>query len=157
MSTNKDDQNRKVEGYTRALLEAGRAEGRAVTDLVQVQHAKKFSPEVLETLGAIQASDDVNLIEDIAATFQELLEKEDNTLTVTVTTTITLDDELRQKIIKKLEDSFNTQIYLIERVNPKILGGIVVEARDHRYDASVKTQLTHIKSRLSSSHVESEL
>lgn len=157
MSTNKDDQNRKVEGYTRALLEAGRAEGRAVTDLVQVQHAKKFSPEVLETLGAIQASEDVNLIEDIAATFQELLEKEDNTLTVTVTTTIALDDELRQKIIKKLEDSFNTQIYLIERVNPKILGGIVVEARDHRYDASVKTQLTHIKSRLSSSHVESEL
>lgn len=157
MSTNKDDQNRKVEGYTRALLEAGRAEGRAVADLVQVQHAKKFSPEVLETLGAIQASDDVNLIEDIAATFQELLEKEDNTLTVTVTTTIALDDELRQKIIKKLEDSFNTQIYLIERVNPKILGGIVVEARDHRYDASVKTQLTHIKSRLSSSHVESEL
>ncbi|MDU5528869.1 MAG: ATP synthase F1 subunit delta [Atopobium sp.] len=157
MSTNKDDQNRKVEGYTRALLEAGRAEGRAVADLVQVQHAKKFSPEVLETLGAIQASEDVNLIEDIAATFQELLEKEDNTLTVTVTTTIALDDELRQKIIKKLEDSFNTQIYLIERVNPKILGGIVVEARDHRYDASVKTQLTHIKSRLSSSHVESEL
>lgn len=157
MSTNKDDQNRKVEGYTRALLEAGRAEGRAVADLVQVQHAKKFSPEVLETLGAIQASEDVNLIEDIAATFQELLEKEDNTLTVTVTTTIALDDELRQKIIKKLEDSFNTQIYLIERVNPKILGGIVVEARDHRYDASVKTQLTHIKSRLSSDHVESEL
>lgn len=157
MSTNKDDQNRKVEGYTRALLEAGRAEGRAVADLVQVQHAKKFSPEVLETLGAIQASEDVNLIEDIAATFQELLEKEDNTLTVTVTTTIALDDELRQKIIKKLKDSFNTQIYLIERVNPKILGGIVVEARDHRYDASVKTQLTHIKSRLSSSHVESEL
>ena len=157
MSTNKDDQNRKVEGYTRALLEAGRAEGRAVADLVQVQHAKKFSPEVLETLGAIQASEDVNLIEDIAATFQELLEKEDNTLTVPVTTTIALDDELRQKIIKKLEDSFNTQIYLIERVNPKILGGIVVEARDHRYDASVKTQLTHIKSRLSSSHVESEL
>ena len=157
MSTNKDDQNRKVEGYTRALLEAGRAEGRAVADLVQVQHAKKFSPEVLETLGAIQASEDVNLIEDIAATFQELLEKEDNTLTVTVTTTIALDDELRQKIIKKLEDSFNTQIYLIERFNPKILGGIVVEARDHRYDASVKTQLTHIKSRLSSSHVESEL
>ena len=36
MSTNKDDQDRKVEGYTRALLEAGRAEGRATADLVQV-------------------------------------------------------------------------------------------------------------------------
>ncbi len=34
MSTNKDDQDRKVEGYTRALLEAGRAEGRATADLI---------------------------------------------------------------------------------------------------------------------------
>ena len=63
----------------------------------------------------------------------------------------------KEELLKKLEKNFNTQVYLIERVNPKILGGIVVEARDHRYDASVKTQLTHIKSRLSSDHVESEL
>ena len=117
MSTNKDDQDRKVEGYTRALLEAGRAEGRATADLVQVQHAKKFSPEVLETLGAMQASEDVNLINDVAATFQELLEEEDKTLTVTVTTTMPLDDELRAKVTEKLEKNFNTQVYLIERVN----------------------------------------
>ena len=157
MSTNKDDQDRKVEGYTRALLEAGRAEGRAIADLVQVQHAKKFSPEVLETLGAMQASEDVNLIDNVASTFKELLETEDKTLTVTVTTAVPLNEELRTKITQKLMGNFKTDVYLIERVNPKIIGGIVVEARDHRYDASVKTQLTHIKSKLSSSHVESEL
>lgn len=157
MSTNKDDQDRKVEGYTRALLEAGRAEGRATADLVQVQHAKKFSPEVLETLGAMQASEDVNLIDNVASTFKELLETEDKTLTVTVTTAVPLNEELRTKITQKLMGNFKTDVYLIERVNPKIIGGIVVEARDHRYDASVKTQLTHIKSKLSSSHVESEL
>ena len=157
MSTNKDDQDRKVEGYTRALLEAGRAEGRATADLVQVQHAKKFSPEVLETLGAMQASKDVNLIDNVASTFKELLETEDKTLTVTVTTAVPLNEELRTKITQKLMGNFKTDVYLIERVNPKIIGGIVVEARDHRYDASVKTQLTHIKSKLSSSHVESEL
>lgn len=157
MSTNKDDQDRKVEGYTRALLEAGRAEGRAIADLVQVQHAKKFSPEVLETLGAMQASEDVNLIDNVASTFKELLETEDKTLTVTVITAVPLNEELRTKITQKLMGNFKTDVYLIERVNPKIIGGIVVEARDHRYDASVKTQLTHIKSKLSSSHVESEL
>ena len=82
----------------------------------------------------MQASEDVNLINDVAATFQELLEEEDKTLTVTVTTTMPLDDELRAKVTEKLEKNFNTQVYLIERVNPKILGGIVVEARDHRYE-----------------------
>ena len=44
----------KVEAYTRALLEAARSEGRANSDLVQWQHAKKFTPEVLETLAAMQ-------------------------------------------------------------------------------------------------------
>ena len=105
----------------------------------------------------MQASEDVNLIDNVASTFKELLETEDKTLTVTVTTAVPLNEELRTKITQKLMGNFKTDVYLIERVNPKIIGGIVVEARDHRYDASVKTQLTHIKSKLSSSHVEREL
>ena len=48
-------------------------------------------------------------------------EEEDKTLTVTVITTMPLDDELRAKVTEKLEKNFNTQVYLIER-NPKDFG-----------------------------------
>ncbi len=78
----------------------------------------------------------------LPATFQELLEEEDKTLTVTVTTTMPLDDELRG-VTEKLERTSILRCILLSVLIPKILGGIVVEARDHRYDASVKTQLTH--------------
>ena len=109
MSANKREQEKRVEGYTRALIEAARAEGRLNADLIQWQHARKFSPEVLETLGAMQASEDFGLIKDV------------------------------------------------ERVDPSILGGIVVETRGHRYDASVRAQLTYIKNKLSLNTVESEM
>ena len=45
--TSKRAEAEKVEAYTRALMEAARSEGRANADLVQWQHARKFSPEVL--------------------------------------------------------------------------------------------------------------
>ena len=44
MSANKREQEKRVEGYTRALIEAARAEGRLNADLIQWQHARKFSP-----------------------------------------------------------------------------------------------------------------
>ena len=56
----------KVEAYTRALLEAARSEGRANADLVQWQHAQKFTPEVLEPLAAMQREDDLGLVEAVA-------------------------------------------------------------------------------------------
>ena len=43
-------QQLKVEEYSRALLDASRAEGRAYSDLTQWRHAVKFSPEVMATL-----------------------------------------------------------------------------------------------------------
>jgi F-type H+-transporting ATPase subunit delta len=52
MASKNDEE--KVEAYTRALLDAARSEGRANADLVQWQHAVKFTPEVLETLTAMR-------------------------------------------------------------------------------------------------------
>ena len=64
----------KVEAYTRALLEAARSEGRANADLVQWQHAQKFTPEVLETIAAMQREDDLRLLEEVAKRYKELLD-----------------------------------------------------------------------------------
>ena len=44
---------------------------------------------------------------------------------------------------------FHASIYLVERVEPKILGGIILEAQGQRFDASVKTQLATVRRTLS--------
>ena len=73
MATKRSDADR-VEAYTRALIEAARSEGRANADLVQWQHARKFSPEVLETLAAMQREDDLGLVAEVAKQYKELLD-----------------------------------------------------------------------------------
>lgn len=154
--TSKRAEAEKVEAYTRALMEAARSEGRANADLVQWQHARKFSPEVLETLAAMQREDDLDLVAQVAKQYKEYLDAEDKTVSVTVTTAVPLDDNLREKVRAKAEADLKAPVYLVERVDPSIIGGIMLEARGKRYDASVRAQLANIRKTLSSSFIGGE-
>lgn len=154
--TSKRAEAEKVEAYTRALMEAARSEGRANADLVQWQHARKFSPEVLETLAAMQREDDLDLVAQVAKQYKEYLDAEDKTVSVTVTTTVPMDDDLREKVRAKAEADLKAPVYLVERVDPSIIGGIMLEARGKRYDASVRAQLANIRKTLSSSFIGGE-
>ena len=154
--TSKRAEAEKVEAYTRALMEAARSEGRANADLVQWQHARKFSPEVLETLAAMQREDDLDLVAQVAKQYKEYLDAEDKTVFVTVTTAVPLDDDLREKVRAKAEADLKAPVYLVERVDPSIIGGIMLEARGKRHDASVRAQLANIRKTLSSTYIGSD-
>ena len=149
-------ENEMVEAYARALIEAGRGEGRANANLVQWQHARKFSPEVLETLAAMRADGDDNLIAEVSKRYKEILDSEDATVSVTVTTCIPMDDELREKVRERTSARLKAPVFLQERIDPSILGGIVIEARGKRYDASVRAQLANIRKTLASTFVGSD-
>ncbi len=155
MATNPRDKE-KIEAYTRALMDAAQSEDRENLDLVQWNHAVKFSPEVLETLLAMHQDDDMHLVEEVANEYKSLLDRGDRTLSVTVTTAVPMDDDLRNKVRSTLQAKASQPIYLVERVDPAIIGGLVVEARGKRYDASVRAQLSNIREKLSSSFIGSE-
>ena len=154
--TSKRAEAEKVEAYTRALMEVARSEGRANADLVQWQHARTFSPEVLETLAAMQREDDLDLVAQVAKQYKEYLDAEDKTVSVTVTTAVPMDDDLREKVRAKAEADLKAPVYLVERVDPSIIGGIMLEARGKRHDASVRAQLANIRKTLSSSFIGGE-
>jgi F-type H+-transporting ATPase subunit delta len=154
MASKNDEE--KVEAYTRALLDAARSEGRANADLVQWQHAVKFTPEVLETLTAMREDNDLDLVKDVAHQYKTLVDQDDKTVSVTVTTAVPMDDKLRGEVRAKMEKDLKAPIYLVERVDPSIIGGIVIEERGNRYDASVKAQLVNIRKKLSASFLGGE-
>jgi len=154
MASKNDEE--KVEAYTRALLDAARSEGRTNADLVQWQHAVKFTPEVLETLTAMREDNDLDLVKDVAHQYKTLVDQDDKTVSVTVTTAVPMDDKLRGEVRTMLEKDHMAQIYLVERVDPSIIGGIVIEERGNRYDASVKAQLVNIRKKLSTSFLGGE-
>lgn len=143
----------KVEAYTRALMQAARSEGRENADLVQWKHAQKFSLEVLETLAAMQREGDLDLIDKVFEEYKTLLDTEDDTVSVTITTAVPMDDNLREKVREKTSTDLKAPVFLVERVDPSIIGGVVVEARGKRYDASIRAQLTNIRQSLSTGNI----
>ncbi len=148
---------RKVEQYARTLLDAAKTEGRENADLVQWRHAVKFSPEVLEVLTSLQNESDPALISKVYTQLQSLVAKDDSTVMVTVTTAVEMDDELREKVLAKAHELFNAAIYLVERIDPNILGGIIIEGKGRRYDASVRAQLATVRTALDSTFLGGEV
>jgi len=141
----------KIEEYARSLLDAAQGEGRAPLDVQQLRHAVKFSPEVLEVLARMKDEHDLPLLEQVYGDLKTLLDEEDETVTVDVTTAVRMDAELRRKVRDKCTKDFGAPVFLVEHIEPKILGGIIIEVRGHRRDASIRAQLINIRKTLSSS------
>ena len=72
-------------------------------------------------------------------------------VSITVTTAVAMDDDLRAKVRAKVNELYGPDAPMFEEVDPKILGGIVLEGGGRRYDASVRAQLANVRSTLSSS------
>ena len=124
-------QDKVLETYARSLLEAAKAENHVFEDLEMIERLASASPEIIQ----------LDLLPKVAAAFKYVAEEDEDVVGVTVTTAIPLDDELRQTITKKCEQDFGRKVFLIEQVDPSIVGGLVLEARGERRDISVKTQL----------------
>ena len=74
-------------------------------------------------------------------------------VSVTVTTAVEMDDSLRTKVREKVAELYGADVQIVERVDPKIIGGIVIDGAGDRYDASVRTQLAVVRHSLSSAFV----
>lgn len=65
-----------------------------------------------------------------------------------ITTTINLDDELRNKFKSLVEEISGKKANLNEIIDDDIVGGFVLNVGDLRLDRSIKTQLNNIKREL---------
>lgn len=148
---------RKAEEYARALLDAAASEGRENDDLVQWKHTSKFSSEVFEVIRAMYDAGDLNLVKLVESMYKNLLDSEDHTVFVTATTAMPMDEELKEKVRTYMEERLDAKIFLVERVEPEIIGGIIVEAQGNRYDASVRSQLARIRKDLAQNYQGKEM
>ena len=81
----------------------------------------------------------------VRRTFDDLWRQENKRLPVTVTAAIELDDELVEGIGKKIEEQTGQQIELSSKVDPDVLGGIVLQVGNQVLDASVRNRLEKLR------------
>lgn len=67
---------------------------------------------------------------------------------VTVTTSEPLTDALREKLLNKLKTVYKKEIRLEERVDPSLMGGMVVKYGNTMLDGSVRTRMDNIQKQI---------
>ena len=153
MITRPADKQR-IEEYARSLLDAAKGEYEGPLDVQRLNEVLKFSPDVSLMLERMRHERDVDRLEQVFDDLKALLASEADAVRVDVTTAVRMNASLRKKVHDKCAADFDKPVYLVEHVDPKIFGGIILEAQGHRHDASVRAQLLNVRKTLSASITE---
>ena len=87
----------------------------------------------------------LNCLRQIRTAAREELDRRRGRISVIVTTAAAIDDGLKSQIASKLEASTGLPVNLDCKVDPSIIGGLVVRVGDTVYDSSVRNQLAQLK------------
>lgn len=86
-----------------------------------------------------------DILPDIAAVFQAMVDADRNMCQGTVISAMELTPELNDKVKATLEKITGKQIVLTAQVDPSIIGGIVAKVGDLVLDGSIRSQLAGLK------------
>jgi F-type H+-transporting ATPase subunit delta len=89
------------------------------------------------------------VIEDIIKVFRSLAAKARGEVTAEVTSAFALNDEQIAGLKETLKASVGKDVTLQSRVDPSILGGLIVKVGSRMIDSSLKTKLQNMKTVLS--------
>ena len=82
--------------------------------------------------------------EGCLAAYKALYNQEHDVAEATVTTAVALDDGQRERLIEKLARMTGKTVELTEKVDAKVIGGVLLEMNGQRYDSTLKNRLKSI-------------
>ncbi len=109
---------------------------KAVTDV---------DPTILNFLEALLERHRMPAIFRIRAEFDRLWDRENKLLPVEVTSAIALDEQTVKSIGDRIGEQTGERVQLTSRVDPDILGGIVLRVGNSILDASIKHRLDQLR------------
>lgn len=110
--------------------------------------AERVSPILRNLLGVLNQNLRLHLLRSIQASYQSLLESRSGRVRVKVRAAIPLSDEQREHLAQTLASRFGQQPILDLRVEPELLGGLVVQVGDRVFDTSVRTRIETLRTQL---------
>lgn len=123
----------------------------------------RASDLVVDTLQVMNRKGRIALLPAVAAAYRAAHDEAAGRVEVRVTSAVPLTDAQRRRLVDAIEGGTGLVPKLVERVDPAILGGLVVRLGDRKADASVATRLRNLSEALrarasrqlrSGSHVE---
>jgi F-type H+-transporting ATPase subunit delta len=90
----------------------------------------------------------VGEIDEIGREFERLSAEEEGVLNVELTTAVELSDEHAKAIVEEIESASGRTVDATRRVDPALVGGIVLQIGSMRLDASVRGRLERLRQEL---------
>lgn len=142
------------------LLELSKLEGFQYflrSPVMKESEKRKLMNDMLENKAHVLTKGLLNLvlknsrelfIPGIARNFEELYKKHKGIKSAVLISASAMDDTMREKIGKILEDTLNASIELSTEEKNALIGGFVIRIDNQQYDASVANKLKTIKKQL---------
>lgn len=108
-----------------------------------------LDPALSGALEVMLEQENFDLLSAIAEQYAVVAEASRGIAVAEITTVVPLTDALRSSIASKLAADLGKEVTLREKVDPSILGGIVIDAAGRRIDASIVSQLEAARAALS--------
>src|SRR5215204_5950507 len=102
-------------------------------------------PELVNFLELLTEKHRMPVLFRIRRQFDALWDKENKRLGVTVTSAVELDPEVARKIGSEIEQQTGNTVELQRRVDPDILGGLVVQVGNMVMDTSIRNRLEKLR------------
>lgn len=99
-------------------------------------------------LAVLQQNNRLGLLRNIASAYRRLITEQAGQVPVTVTAAVALTDDQKAKLTANLKALLKQDPVLDVRVNPDLLGGMVVQVGDSVVDTSVRTRLQTLRTLL---------
>ena len=131
-----------------AFLASGIISQKRKREVIQTVFGGRASAVFLKFLHVLNNNDRLGLLRLILAAYLRLRDEHARRIRVRVTTAVPLTDDQRARLLRDLREAFALEPLLDERVDPELLGGMVVRVGDWLYDASVRTRIETIRNQL---------
>jgi F-type H+-transporting ATPase subunit delta len=110
---------------------------------------EKTSVYVHNFLKLIAVKGRMGYFPQIYSSFRGMFNERFDIAEITVTSSMPLTDELREKITARMTQITGKSVSITERIDKSIIGGIMVDYGNTRYDGSIKTRLAELKKDIS--------
>lgn len=130
------------------LLNAPTVTKEEKTDLVDKVFSGKINKSLLNFIKVMVERKDTQEINASFADFEKLYNKHNNIEKATATTAVPMPDELKAKLVAKLNALTGKNVVLTNIVDPACLGGVILQFADVQYNDSVAGKLEILRNQL---------
>lgn len=112
------------------------------------QRLGEVNPLVIKLVLMLGSKSRLALIDDIADEYQTLVDSYrgvEGTEIAEVTTAVPLEDEYQLKLAQRITEIIGKPVVLKPKIDPKIIGGVIIRVGDKLIDGSVRTKLAALR------------